>query len=198
MTQKHKDLRDTAIRWLYEKGCHIYAKEVPTENGNADALGIKAPRNGRETVYYIEAKASRNDLICLKQKQVYRRSVGAHREEKCYLHMMQRPEGHLFTSITVEEYEKAVAECKECFEIRRKHGDTGIDYYYLIVADGVKVEEDLYPGWGIINEKGEVVRRAKRMKREGDCKRLIIEVAHVLVYKCFGKLYLGEYNGDTG
>lgn len=192
MSERHKQLQDVAIRWLFEKGCHVYAKEVPTQNGNADALGIKIPRHGRETVYYIEAKQSRGDLIGLKQKQVYNNSVGILRTEKCYMHHMQRPEGTLL-QISVEEYQEAVANCEECKEIRRKAGDTGVDFYYLIVADDMKVEESLYPGWGVINHKGEVIRRAKKMKREGDAYALTKEIAHVLVYKCFGKLYLGEY-----
>ena len=42
MTETHKQLQDTAIRWLYQVGCNVFAKEVPTQNGIADALGIKS------------------------------------------------------------------------------------------------------------------------------------------------------------
>lgn len=190
MSAKHKELQETAIRWLFDHNCSVFAKEVPTQNGNADALGIKTPRQGRATVYYIEAKASRSDLICLKQKQVYNRSVGAFREETCYMHHMQRPRQDSFLAITQEEYDEAMRNCEECKELRRKAGDTGVDFYYLIVADGVKVEDTLYPSWGVINERGEIIRRAKKMKREGEAHDLVKNVAHVLVYKCFGKLYL--------
>jgi len=72
-SDKHKQLQRTATYWLYLKGCSIFAEEVPTQNGIADALGI-VTRN--DTVYYIEAKASRSDLCCKKQKSVYIHSVG--------------------------------------------------------------------------------------------------------------------------
>jgi hypothetical protein len=142
MTEKHKQLQDTAVRWLYEKGCSVYAKEVPTKNGNADALGIKTPRDRKETIYYIEAKASRSDLICLKQKRVYLRSVGTE-NQKCYY--------HTFGGI---DFPKQIPEagCAECLKVNRERLDTGIDFYYLIIADGVKVEDTLYPEWGIISE----------------------------------------------
>ena len=142
---KHCALQNTAIRWLYGIGCSVFAQEVPTKNGIADALGIRT-REGSVATYYIEAKASRSDLICLKQKCVYRRSV--------------------------------------------EWKDMGIDFYYLIVADGVRVEPELYPNWGVINESGEVIRRAKRMANTESATYLLEKIAHVLVYKVFGKLYI--------
>lgn len=168
MTEKHKALQETAIRWLYARGCSVFAKEVPTQNGVADALGIKmepAYRHDDEkgTVYYIEAKASRSDLICLKQKATYYRCF----EGKNTLNLEGKYEPN-----------------------HDAPRDLGIDYYYLIVADGVKVEDALYPYWGVLNEKGEVLRKAKRFPRKGSFGRQVREVSHVLVYKVFGKLYL--------
>jgi hypothetical protein len=182
MTDKHKHLQAVAIQWLYGRGCHAFAKEVPTSNGNADALGIKAPRDKKHTVYYIEAKASRSDLICMKQRLCYLKSVGA-RKERCYYHTVRDKMTHLREKDPLEE-------CPQCLQIEQKNGDTGIDYYYLIVADGVKVEDHLYPEWGIISENGTTLRKAKCMKREGDTQKLMLNIAHVLVYKVFGKLYL--------
>ena len=75
MKEKHAQLQDVAIGWLYGVGCSIFAKEVPTQNGVADALGVKT-RNGKDDVYYIEAKVSRSDLICKKQKVVYADATG--------------------------------------------------------------------------------------------------------------------------
>lgn len=40
-----------------------------------------------------------------------------------------------------------------------------------------------------MDENGEIVRRAKRMIRNGDTSKLIQNIAHVLVYKTFGKMY---------
>jgi hypothetical protein len=61
------------------------------------------------------------------------------------------------------------------------------------VADGVTVEDSLYPMFGVINERSEVVRKAKRMKRNDRTNSdLIVSVAHVLVYEVYGKLYKGE------
>ena len=83
MTDKHKELCQTAINWLYKKNCSVFANEVPTWNGIADAIGVKrSPNYDYEkqdvdfdnTVYYIEAKASRSDLLCFKQKCVYKRT----------------------------------------------------------------------------------------------------------------------------
>jgi len=68
-SDKHKELCQTAIKWLYQKGCSIFGNEIPTWNGTADALGIitnQRPYNKPDTVYYIEAKASRSDLLCRK------------------------------------------------------------------------------------------------------------------------------------
>lgn len=67
MTETHRQLQDIARRWIYGVGCNVLAKEVPTENGIADALGIKS---GKEDVYHVECKASRADLICKKQKLI--------------------------------------------------------------------------------------------------------------------------------
>jgi hypothetical protein len=82
MTDKHKDLQEAAIRRLYDFGCNVFAKEVPTGNGIADALGVKSSTGN---VYYIECKASRSDLICLKQKNVYRNAIGEI-TQLCYMH----------------------------------------------------------------------------------------------------------------
>lgn len=145
---KHDELQETAIRWLYKNGCGVFAKEVPTKNGIADALGVRKQNSRGDAVYYIEAKSSRADLICRKQKNIYR---------------------------------VAVTEC---------YGPNGIDFYYLILADGVKIEPELYPKFGVIDERGYVVRRAKRFKREGDTSRIVYDLAHALVYRVHGKLYL--------
>ncbi|MEK6879777.1 MAG: hypothetical protein AABY22_09230, partial [Nanoarchaeota archaeon] len=80
--------------------------------------------------------------------------------------------------------------CNDCVEMKTKAGDTGIDFYYFIVADSIKVKPTWYPKWGVINENGVVIRSATRMKRKKDSKDLITAIAHVLVYKTFGKLYL--------
>lgn len=157
-SDKHKQLQDTAIRWLYNRGCCVFGQEIPTRYGGiADALGVVS-RDERtvtpegvqwlpkETVYYFEAKASRSDLICKKQKITYERTS--------------------------------------------KWDSRDADFYYLIVADGVKVEPELYPQWGVISEQGVLLRRAKRMKRTVDAKTIIMNIGHTLVYKVFGKLYL--------
>lgn len=70
----HDKLCNAAIRWLYSRGCSIYAQEVPTWNGIADAVGMitnQRQYGGDETIYYIEAKASRTDLICSKQQKCH-------------------------------------------------------------------------------------------------------------------------------
>lgn len=182
---KHDQLQDIAIGWLYARGCSIFAKEVPTSNGIADALGVKTPprylgeSGQKDTVYYIEAKTSRSDLICLKQKSVYRTSVGWI-DERCYYHRFPMLSGLMATGAN---------ECDQCRRISAGKEDTGIDFYYLIVSDGVAVEKTLYPEWGVINERGKVIRKAKRMRRENDVNGIIVNVAHVLVYKVFGKMY---------
>jgi hypothetical protein len=80
--------------------------------------------------------------------------------------------------------------CSRCIAVKKAKGDTGIDFYYVVVADGVKIEPSLYPMFGVIDERGTVVRKAKRMKRNDRVNREhIVAVAHVLVYKVFGKLY---------
>jgi hypothetical protein len=156
--EKHKELQDTAIRWLYNRGCCVFGQEIPTRYGGiADALGVVVrdertvtPEGVRwlpkETVYYFEAKASRSDLICKKQKIMYEKII--------------------------------------------KWDEHDADFYYLIVADGVKVEPNLYPLFGVISERGELVRKAKRIKRTHDANITIKNISHVLVYKVFGKLYL--------
>lgn len=183
-SDKHKELQKTAITWLYNQGCSIFAEEVPTNNGIADALGIRT-RDDKHTIYYIEAKVSRSDLTCFKQKACYLRSTG-NKDALCYYHAFNK-----FPDLMGVDRKMDVAkDCKDCEAIRSNSGDTGIDFYYFIIADGVKFEDTLYPEWGILNEKGEVIRRAKRRIREKESHSLIENVAHVLVYKCFGKLYL--------
>jgi len=149
----HAELCKQAILWLYHRRCSVYANEVPTENGIADALGVitKGSPPNAKTVYYIEAKASRADLICKKQKRVYEDSFKFH------------------------PYDAWLP---------------AIDFYYLIVASGVVVEDSLYPQWGVIDENGNVIRKAKRYKHNIDRAKYIQQIAHVLVYKYFGKLYL--------
>lgn len=151
---KHAELSRTAIGWLYRRGCSAFANEVTTFNGIADAFGIKTDGE-KYTSYYIEAKASRSDLICQKQRMVYERSVNL--PDHC-----------------------------------------AVDFYYLIVADGVKVEDSLYPNWGLLDERGNLVRRAKRMKwREtgqhgikDQIRWQLRNIAHTLVYQVYGKMYL--------
>lgn len=145
----HKQLQDMAIYWLYDRGCYVFAQEVPFGGEFVDAIGIKYKEYQKLDfdIYTIEAKASRSDLVCEKQKHCYWRSI------------------------------------------KRPH----TDFYYLIVADGVDVEALLYPLWGVMNEHGKIIRRAKRLKPENKeqlHKGLMRELAHVLVYKVFGKLYL--------
>lgn len=185
---KHHELQNTAIRWLYARGCSVFAQEVPTRNGIADALGVIS-RFGDEKVYYIEAKASRSDLICAKQKGVYKRSVSKCRKY-CSVHELMSGKGY------IQRYgeERVMAEIKECANCNAMPPvyDNNIDLYYLIVADGVKVEKELYPEWGVIDERGKVTRRAKKIERSEvfDHKHYFEAIAHVLVYKHFGKLYL--------
>ena len=154
-SQKHNELSETAIRWLYGRGCSVFANEVPTCNGIADAIGVITSQRmyGKDdVVYYIEAKASRSDLVCLKQRAAYQRTQYSPHHDN--------------------------------------HGNY-IDFFYLIVADGVKVEPTLYPSWGVINEGGRVIRKAKNMKKKNyDTRDLLTNIAHVLVYKVHGKLYL--------
>lgn len=179
MKQTHKDLQDIAIRWLYGVGCSAFAKEVPTANGIADALGVKS---SKEDVYYIECKASRSDLICQKQKKVYKSAVGDV-VQLCYMHAWNNG-----------AFKEKLGDCDQCKVVGMRSGDTGIDFYYIVVAEGLVVEDSLYPHFGVINHKGEIVRRARRMKRvDGErTKSALSAIAHVLVYKCYGKLYFGE------
>jgi hypothetical protein len=186
MKETHKELQDVALRWLYSRNCSVLAKEVPTRNGVADALGIHTI-SGKERVYYVEAKASRSDLICAKQKLVYRNAVGDV-EKWCWEH-----DPTMYRSMFEgQDRSKGWETCSRCIEEKKATGDTGIDFYYIIVAEGMEVEATLYPHFGVINHKGEVIRKAKRMKREGDIQQLLINTAHVLVYKAYGKLYIGE------
>lgn len=173
-TDKHQQLQETAIRWLYERNCSAFAQEVPTWNGVADALGIIT--SGRayskeDIVYYIEAKASRSDLLSFKQRQVYQRTQELHSQAQ------------------VKELKMYFGQQKD-FSYKNN-----IDFFYFIVADGVNIEEGLYPLWGVINEQGKVIRKATRMKKEKDIFEnsnhdLMLQIAHVLVYKVFGKMYL--------
>lgn len=178
MNEKHAQLQDTAILWLYGKNCSVFGKEIPTRNGIADALGI-VTSGGKNTVYYIEAKASRSDLICNKQKMVYRVAVGQE-QFRCPLHMMKMVKW-------TEQELLACGNCKQEIDF-----GVGVDFYYLIVADGVVVEPALYPEFGVINEQGRVIRKAKRIKKSKDYNiiKLLEAIAHVLVYKAYGKLYL--------
>jgi len=167
--EKHTQLQDIAIGWLYKNGCDIFSQECQLPNGDiADVVGVKhngyrqhelVKGNGQlewetkrlDASYYIEAKASRSDLICRKQR-------------KCYELSVTRP---------------------VC------------NFYYLIVADGIKVEDTLYPEWGVLNEAGEVVRRAKRKEIPESInpkylKSIERSIAHSLVYRVFGKLYFDK------
>lgn len=180
MTDKHKELQEIAIRWLYGVGCSVFAKEVPTKNGNADALGIRT-RGKREVVYYLEAKVSKGDLNSEKQKMVYRTSIGDI-EAWCGYHNPNYYRG-LARSAGWES-------CAECLDAKSHIGDTGIDFYYLIISNNLKIPDDLYRGWGVINEEGRIIRKAKRMRREFDTKHLMESISHVLVYKVYGRLYI--------
>ncbi len=182
MKEKHAQLQDIAIRWLYGVSCSIFAKEVPTINGVADALGVKT-LHGKDDVYYLECKASRSDLICKKQKAVYQIATGMV-EKRCYIHSWKQ-----LDSTLREGWES----CDQCKELAESAGDTGVDFYYIAVADGVTVEPELYPMFGVIDGRGTILRKAKRMQRNERANRdLIVSVAHVLVYKSYGKLYIGE------
>jgi hypothetical protein len=64
-------------------------------------------------------------------------------------------------------------------------------------ASPCRLQDDLYPRWGVINEQGIVVRKAKRMNKAAGFrtawhKDVVRVVAHSLVYRTFGKLYLQE------
>lgn len=163
-SDKHKQLTRTALWWLYERGCSCFAEEVPTRNGIADALGV-ITRAGEQRVYYIEAKQSRSDLICKKQKGCYEQSLFG---EVKYSYAYPVPQLH------------------------------DVDYYYLIVADGVKVEPELYPEWGVLDERGKVLRRAKRMRKADGIAQHVEAIAHALVYRHYGKMYLGEMKDAKG
>lgn len=175
-SKKHQELCRMGIEWLYYRGCSVFANEVPTRNGVADALGI-ITRNEKRVVYYIEAKASRSDLIGAKQKRVYERSI-LDRERFCVRHSFKQ-----------QREQNEHKDCEDCYGLNEPRNDTGIDFYYFIVADGVKVEKKLYPNWGVINKKGTVIRRAKNLKSERKTDWLIENIAHKLVYKVYGKLY---------
>lgn len=181
MKETHKQLQDVALRWLYGVGCNVFAKEVPSRNGIADALGIKTSKN---CVYYLECKASRSDLICKKQKEVYQNAIGGI-ERRCYRHSFRDNGALVYPDNTG---------CITCAEIEKLRGETGIDFYYIVVAEGLKVEPTLYPLFGVIDHKGNIVRRAKRMKKLGDNRvhEALVSASHVLVYKAYGKLYFGE------
>lgn len=183
MKEIHKQLQDGAIRRLYDFGCHIFAKEVPTANGIADALGVNT-RTGN--VYYIECKASRSDLICEKQRKVYARAIGEENKRGCYYHNYNNGSFR-------NDPNRPQNECLACQDDEKLRGVTHIDFYYIMVAEGLKVEDTLYPLFGVLDAKGNIVRKAKRMKRPDKNNLATVEaVAHVLVYKVYGKMYLGE------
>lgn len=184
MSTKHKDLQDTAILFLYSVGCSAFAKEVPTCNGNADALGIKT-RDKKNDVYYIECKASRSDLVSKKQKRVYDTATGV-KDKWCWMH-----DPNMYRSFFQgQDRTQGWEDCGDCKIAKALRADTGIDFYYIVVADGVKVKPSLYPDFGVIDERGSVVRRAKRMiRRDKSVEFIMTTVAHVLVYKVYGKLY---------
>lgn len=177
---EHARLQNVAIGWLYNVGCSVFAQEVPTQNGIADALGVR-----KSDVYYIEAKASRSDLMCRKQKIVYASATGMIKKY-CYYHEYGRNTPTLF-----KLKEASIADCQQCKMVEQMNADTGIDFYYFILADGVKIADDEYPMFGVLSSEGKVVRRAKRMKKKGDNGAVVVAIAHVLVYKVFGKLYGG-------
>lgn len=179
MNDKHKQLQERAIRRLYAFGCHVFAKEVPTTNGIADALGVNT-RTGN--AYYIECKTSRSDLICEKQRNVYRRATGE-LVKSCYYHTHNDGQYR-------DDPHRPRSTCLACIEDDKRAGDTHIDFYYLMIDDNINVEAVLYPHFGVINERGQIIRKAKRMKRiERDNAATIEAIAHVLVYKVYGKLY---------
>lgn len=180
-SDKHKELQEMGIHWLYGIGCSIFAKEVPTGNGIADVLGIKT-KDKKQVAYYLEAKVSRSDLLSEKQRLVYRIATGDV-QAWCFLHNPNYFSGGPSRS---EGWES----CKNCIDEKAAIGDTGVDFYYLIVADTVKVDRNLYPKFGVLDERGNILRRARRMKRTSDVTYLVVNIAHVLVYKVFGKLYL--------
>ena len=166
---KHEQLQDTAINWLYGRGCSVFAKEVPTWNGIADAVGVvtnQRPYGKPDIAYYVETKASRGDLICLKQKSCYKRT-----------------EQLTIRSVSIENWMYFGQE-------REWKYPNDIDFFYFIVTDELEIEPTLYPLWGVISEKGKVIRRATKMRKEKDALDLITDIAHVLVYKAFGKMYL--------
>ncbi len=165
MTNKHKELQQTAINWLYNRGCSIFANEVPTWNGYADALGIIT--RDKPVVYYIEAKASRADLLCSKQKYINKRVEEVYKNGN----FEDKKKKLFYQGIVAYEY------------------PNDIDYFYLIVADECKIQATDYPLWGVINESGTVIRKAKKMLKKKDEKELSQSIAHVLVYKVFGKIY---------
>jgi len=163
---KHKQLQEKAIEWLYRRRCSVFDTEVTTWNGIADAVGVITKifkDTGSYTSYYIEAKSSRSDLMCKKQKNCYNKTQEIDDNGK-----------------TIKDYSP--------YNYHDKYND--IDYFYFIIADGIKIDKDLYPTWGVIDERGKVIRRAKQMKKGRDCFELVNNIGHNLVYKVHGKLYL--------
>lgn len=167
----------------------MFANEVPTRNGIADALGV-VTRPGSERVYYIEAKASRSDMICEKQRYVYARSVSP-AMTRCTTHYALLKDAHALDTYGRKHIEEEANACPDCYR-RSISCERNIDFYYIIVADGITVEPELYPGWGVLDERGKVIRRPKRMQVSDayDPKHYLEAIAHVLVYKVFGKMYL--------
>jgi hypothetical protein len=142
MTEKHAQLQNTAIKRLYAfrlLGVRK-AKEVLTQSGVTDARGVKTV-NSKNDVYYIEAKASRSDLICRKQKEIYNVAVGV-REEWRWQH-----DPDIYRSMFADKgVDRTIGweGCERCTTLKETRADTGIDFYHLIVADGVQVEPSLY------------------------------------------------------
>lgn len=183
MTETHKQLQDAAVRRLYSFGCHVFAKEVPTANGIADALGVNTRT---KNAYYIECKASRSDLICNKQRNVYKCAIGEEQTRGCYYHNYDN-------GAFKNDPNRPQSECLACQDDEKLRGVTHIDFYYIMVADGLKVENTLYPMFGVLDAKGNIIRKAQRMRRlDKDNAATVEAIAHVLVYKAYGKIYLGE------
>ena len=74
-----------------------------------------------------------------------------------------------------------------------------VHHYYLMVADGVNVSDNLYPFWGVINQSGKVIRKAKNLKpADLDFTRIMENIAHKLVYIAYGKMYLIDKEAHNG
>jgi hypothetical protein len=92
--------------------------------------------------------------------------------------------------------------CKKQKEADRYANDPGmmaiVDFYYYVLPEDVKIKPEEYPAWGVVNQEAKVIRRAKRMhrpfgggyfeKREDAYHRLLVEFAHRLSMKAYGKI----------